>query len=256
MKTSADLLIHNLESIEGHVMNESSGSVAIVEVDVSRAVGNWNNVLQVAREFANKGLIVKAETSDTLDPMADNEPTLFAVHFGGQDMTTLGKLIFPGLDKIVVDTHGLPLHDPWPNVFKSLSPVYAFGSGAAEKRVFVSKSDKNLVWILTSGDIPKEPAEVTVAAAVASAPALAPALIQICAVIWGLEQITDPAIYQTLYDSAAKNERIPITNAFFDTEASDKDPWFGNVKTAAVASFNGVWKAISGRENEFMTWAF
>jgi hypothetical protein len=78
----------------------------------------------------------------------------------------------------------------------------------------------------------------------------------IYAVIYGLRQVTDPGVYQKLYALAARNERVPISDAFFNAEG-DKDPWDGvNESAANICTFNGVWKSASGREYESVSWNF
>ncbi|KAK0665600.1 hypothetical protein QBC41DRAFT_349448 [Cercophora samala] len=249
MKTSAETLITNLENIEGRVMPEAHASGVVVKLSMDRAVKAWNMVLQVAREFAKHGLIVPVD--DMPLPQDDKGPKLFAAHYGGQDVTVLAKLIFPATNSLFIDAGNLPLCNSWSSTDKSLSLVYAFGNSvAAQIRVFVGQAQKGRVWTLTPGDVDKEGPEVTVAAAHESKMISG---IKIYAVIYGLKQVTDYDVYQRLYEAAAKNQRVPISDDFFN----DHDGSLATGKCAAIVyTVNGQWKSISGRQYANVDWSF
>ncbi|KAK4663531.1 hypothetical protein QC763_609210 [Podospora pseudopauciseta] len=209
-------------------------------------------VFHVARLFAKHGLIVHANEMPA--PKEKKAPRLLAAHYGGQDVTFLGRLIFPHVENLVVDARTFPIRDPWPVNPKSLSLVYTFGdSPTDEKWVFVSKAGEDTVWTLTSDDIKTQPPGVTLASAW---PPEVPGRIKIYAVIYGLEQITHPTVYRRLYEAASRNERIYISNKFFsNSPLINEDPWRGTIKSAAIVyTIRGKWKSISGREREYMSW--
>ncbi|KAK5661825.1 hypothetical protein OQA88_9927 [Cercophora sp. LCS_1] len=256
MNATADTLIANLGSLQGRNMAEAPASGYLVKFSVDGAVKGWNTVLQVAREFAKCGLVM--DPGDVPPLLAeDKAPTLLAAHYGGQDITTLGKIIFPHSSKVVVNTDDIPISDPWRGVDKSLSLVYTFGNvDTAEKRVFVCEASSKVVNTLTDGAIGSEPSGTSIASVNGNPHTSKSSGVKIYAVIYGKKQITDADVYSKLYNAAARNERVPITNTFFKAEGNN-DPWLGKLKSAAIVyTFNGIWKSISGREHESIQWNF
>jgi len=137
--------------------------------------------------------------------------------------------------------------DPLPGKNKCLSLVYTCGSNS-EMRVFYGDASQGQKWTLTSGLLTEQPQWVTVAAAHWSdkhSPNL-----RIHAVVYGMTQVIDRAVYDRLYEYLAKEEGIYISNDLFGG-----DSWYGVTKSAAIVyEVDGQMKSMGGVEGEKVSW--
>ncbi|KAF5227787.1 hypothetical protein FAUST_11545 [Fusarium austroamericanum] len=242
MDKSCDSLISKLSSVSGQIKPEAPGSELMTTLFVDKAVQAWNGVLSSARAFAKYGLIEDAQTVEVPKPKI--QPVILAAHYAGITVTDLAKMQLNYGDKIVIATNDLEFPTRMEGKPKALSILYRFGDDPNSTRVFVCQAWTGQVHTLTPDqDIPGIFKPVN----------FRQGRIEIHSIVYGLRQLTDQFAYMMVVPFAEKFGVVPVNNATLRVTA-DNDPWYGQVKTAAVFySIGGIIGCASGTEYDFIT---
>ncbi|EKJ76427.1 hypothetical protein FPSE_03426 [Fusarium pseudograminearum CS3096] len=241
MDKSCDSLISKLSSVSGQIKPEAPGSDHMTTLFVDKAVQAWNGVLSSARAFAKYGLIEDAQKVEVPKPKI--QPVILAAHYAGITVTDLAKMQLNYGDKIVIATNNLEFPPRMQGKPKALSILYRFGDDANSTRVFVCQTETGQVHTLTPDqDIPGVVKPVN----------FQHGRIEIHSIVYGLRQLTDEFAYMMVVPFAEKFGAVPVNNATLRVTA-DNDPWYGQLKTAAVFySIGGIIGCASGTEYDFV----
>ncbi|KAH6649383.1 hypothetical protein F5144DRAFT_481067 [Chaetomium tenue] len=243
LEANAGMLVRKLDNLSGQVKPEAAGSRRMSGLHADAAARACNVVLRVAGDFTEKGVIRHDRY-----PNHHHAPNILAAHYGGKNITSLANLLFVVNEEVIIDPKDVPLlGDPWPGNSKTLSLVYSFGDPATSLRVFVGGAPHGLRLVLTSGDLSGEPQGVTEAANLVSKKG---GQLRIHAIVYGYRQITDPEVYERLYNWASTRKPVPITPVTFNWEPHDNLGWRIGKSAAVVYSYDGALRVMEGRDNQ------
>ncbi|KAM0382473.1 hypothetical protein ACHAPY_004468 [Fusarium culmorum] len=244
MDKSCDSLISKLSSVSGQIRPEAPGSDHMTTLFVDKAVQAWNGVLSSARAFAKYGLIEDAQTVEVPKPKI--QPVILAAHYAGITVTDLAKMQLNYGGKIVIATNDLEFPARMQGKPKALSILYRFGDDTNSTRVFVCQTETGQVHTLTADqDIPGVVKPVN----------FKQGRVEIHSIVYGLRQLTDQFAYMMVVPFAERFGAVPVLNEALRVTA-DNDPWYGQLKTAAVFySIGGIIGCASGTEYDFATFS-
>ncbi|KAM0541412.1 hypothetical protein ACHAO7_010561 [Fusarium culmorum] len=244
MDKSCDSLISKLSSVSGQIRPEAPGSDHMTTLFVDKAVQAWNGVLSSARAFAKYGLIEDAQTVEVPKPKI--QPIILAAHYAGITVTDLAKMQLNYGGKIVIATNDLEFPARMQGKPKALSILYRFGDDTNSTRVFVCQTETGQVHTLTADqDIPGVVKPVN----------FKQGRVEIHSIVYGLRQLTDQFAYMMVVPFAERFGAVPVLNEALRVTA-DNDPWYGQLKTAAVFySIGGIIGCASGTEYDFATFS-